>query len=291
MKIQLYRITFLIKFFLPILIFLYSCSNRGNHKENAIQALPADTIGLIQSIDSLKKLGFPMIDLHAHLKGGLTMNDLLEHSKETGIRYGVAANCGIGFPITNDSSLMDYYYSLSPYPIYKGLQAEGREWINLFSKDSVQKFDYVFTDAMTFTDNSGRRMRLWMKDEVWVDNKQAFMDMLVNRITDIMENEPIDIYVNPTFLPDTINSEYDQLWTNERMNKVIDAAVKNNIAIEINSRYRIPSANFIKKAKAAGVKFTMGTNNVDANLGFLEYVLVMIDECKLTPSDFWIVQP
>jgi len=185
---------------------------------------------------------------------------------------------------------MEYFRSLVPSPVFKGLQAEGREWIKLFSIDSVKKFDYSFTDAMTFTDHKGRRMRLWMKDEVWVDDKQQFMDMLVDRITTIMENEPVQIYVNPTFLPDTISTEYDVLWTEERMNRVVQAAVKNKIAIEINSRYRIPSAKFIKKARDAGVKFTFGINNTDANLGFLEYGMDMIEECKLKPSDFWQIQ-
>ena len=284
------RYVFFLKpvFFILVIIMDPGCGNRKGGNTN--QSIPADTLALIQKIDSLKKLGYPMIDFHAHLKGGLTTEGLLEHSRKTGIRYGVAANCGIGFPITSDSSLMEYFRSLIPYPVFKGLQAEGREWIKLFSIDSVKKFDYSFTDAMTFTDHKGRRMRLWMKDEVWVDDKQQFMDMLVDRITTIMENEPVQIYVNPTFLPDTISTEYDVLWTEERMNRVVQAAVKNKIAIEINSRYRIPSAKFIKKARDAGVKFTFGINNTDANLGFLEYGMDMIEECKLQPSDFWQIQ-
>jgi hypothetical protein len=281
MKIPSLKLISLIPIYFYLFLLFPSCTPKNK---------PSTPEALIHRIDSLNKLGFNLTDLHAHLKGGLTMEGLLEHSRITGIKYGVAANCGIGFPITNDSSLMEYYYSLQPYPVFKGLQAEGREWINLFSKDSVNKFEYAFTDAMTFTDDKGRRMRLWMRNEVWVEDKQDFMEMLVNRITTIMENEPVNIYVNPTYIPDTISSEYDKLWTNARMDRVIAAAVKNNIAIEINSRYKIPSAKFIKRAKAAGVKFTMGTNNVDANIGYMEYGLDMIDECKLEPSDFWKVK-
>ncbi|NIN37058.1 MAG: glycosyl hydrolase, partial [Gammaproteobacteria bacterium] len=40
-------------------------------------------------------------------------------------------------------------------PVYKAMQAEGREWLNMFSPEMIAKFDYVFTDAMTFTDNRG----------------------------------------------------------------------------------------------------------------------------------------
>ena len=248
----------------------------------------ADSMKFVKRIDSLKKKGFPMVDYHAHLKLGLTMEALLQHGKNTGLTYGVAANCGVGFPITNDATLMEYFNSLAPYPVYKGMQAEGREWVTLFTMDNIKKFDYVFTDAMTWTDNKGRRMRLWINEEVFVDDKQEFMDMLVNRITTIMNTEPINIYVNSTFLPQVIEKEYDALWTNERMDKVIAAAVKNGIAIEINSRYKIPSATFIKRAKAAGVKFTLGINNLGpTDLGFAEYGMQMIKECKLVPSDFW----
>jgi len=242
---------------------------------------------IIKKIAQLKERGYEIVDYHGHLKGGLTMEQLLEHSKETGIEYGVAFNAGIGFPITNDSSLEATLNQYKEHPVYKAMQAEGREWTNTFSKEKIDMFDYVFTDAMTWTDSKGRRLRLWIKDEVFVDDKEDFMDQLVGHIVDIMENEPIDIYVNSTFVPEILQDEYDELWTEERMDKVIQAAVNNNIAMEINARYKIPSAKFIKKAKAAGVKFSMGTNNPDNELGYLEYPIRMIEECGLQPGDFF----
>ena len=73
------------------------------------------------------------------------------------------------------------------------------------------------------------------------------------------------------------------------MQKVIAAAVKNRRAIEINNRYKIPSANFIRAAKAAGAKFTFGTNNTGVDdLGRCEYGLRMVDECKLVWQDFFV---
>lgn len=242
---------------------------------------------IIKKIAELKKAGYEIVDYHGHLKGGLTMEELLEHSKKTGIDYGVAFNAGIGFPITDDATLLANYEQYKDYPVYIAMQAEGREWVDMFSKDNIATFDYVFTDAMTWTDKKGRRMRLWMKDEVFVDDKDDFMDQLVSKIVGVMEDEPIDIYVNSTFLPEVIQNEYDALWTEERMDKVINAAVANNIAIEINARYKIPSATFIKRAKAAGAIFSMGTNNIDKNLGTLDYAIQMITECGLEPGDFF----
>lgn len=243
---------------------------------------------LLFSCSSLKvQSDFPLVDYHVHLKGDLTYEKAVEHSKRTGIRYGIALNCGLGFPTQGDSAALAWLGSMKGSPFMLAMQAEGREWVKMFSPAVIAKFDYVFTDAMTYTDASGKRVRLWIKEEVAVPDKQLFMDDLVGRIETILSIEPIDIYVNPTFLPECIAAEYDQLWTRDRMLKVINAAVKNHIAIEINNRFRIPSEKFIKLAKKHGVRFAFGTNNTDSNMGDLDYCLLMKKRCGLTAGDMF----
>ena len=82
----------------------------------------------------------------------------------------------------------------------------------------------------------------------------------------ILTNEPADIYANPTFLPDTMAHDYDKYWTDGRIERVLDVLQQHWIALEINARYRIPSFEIIRRAKARGIKLTFGTNNVDACL-------------------------
>jgi hypothetical protein len=234
------------------------------------------------------KKPFPITDLHIHLKGGFKMQDAVLKSKKENIQYGIAINCGLGFPVHNDSQIDSVILTYMDYPqFFMGMQAEGREWVNIFSKESLDKFDYIFTDAMTFTDAKGRRNRIWIKDETWIDNEQEFMDYLVNTIVNIINTEPINMYVNSTYLPDQMADRYDYFWTDARMDTVIQAAKNNNIAIEISNRFKIPSAKFIEKAKEAGVKFTIGTNNVDSNFSGAEYALEMIQKCGLTSDDFY----
>ena len=243
------------------------------------------------TVTKLMKAGFPFVDFHVHLKGGLTVDEVVENSQKVGINYGIAPNCGLHFPVTNDSSLYAYINDVAGSPTFKGMQAEGREWITLFSAEAIAKFDYVFTDAMTFTDSKGRRNRIWMLEEVWVDDKQQFMDDLVAKIEAIFSQEPVDIYVNPTVLPAEIMDEYEQLWTKERMARVVKVLADNNIALEINARYKTPKATMIKMAKEAGVKFAFGTNNTGRDLGQLQYCLEMIQECGLTPNDMFEIKP
>ena len=195
-----------------------------------------------------------------------------------------------GESVQNDRAALQYLDSLKGQPCFVAMQAEGREWTQMFSRGVAAQFDYIFTDSMTWTDNRGKRMRLWIPDEVGtIADPQEFMDTLVERTVGILEHEPVDIYVNPTFLPDVLAKDYESLWTEERRRKVIDAAVRNGVAIEINNRYKLPSPSFIRMAKAAGAKFTFGTNNAGPeDLGRCEYGLRMVEECKLEWQDFFV---
>jgi 3-keto-disaccharide hydrolase len=234
---------------------------------------------------------YPVVDYHAHLKGGLTIEQALANSRRVGIGYGIAINCGLNFPVNDDTSVRQYLESMTGQPCYVAMQGEGREWPTLVSPESVAKFDYVFTDAMTFRDDTGKRMRIWIPEEIGViTDNQAFMEMYVKRIEGVMR-EPIDIYANATYLPDQIANEYDALWTPARMQRVIDAALLSNVAIEINNRRSIPSPVFIKRAKAAGCRFSFGTNNAEAELGRLEYPIRMVRECGLTWQDIFVPKP
>jgi hypothetical protein len=44
-------------------------------------------------------------------------------------------------------------------------------------------------------------------------NFKGIKSRLVEKAVGILETEPIDIYVNPTFLPAAIAPMYDSLWT------------------------------------------------------------------------------
>ena len=231
---------------------------------------------------------YPVVDFHTHLKG-ITLEQVLEHGRRTGIMHGVAVNCGHGFPVHSDAGVREFIQSIGNAPVFVAIQGEGREWPAMVSRETLARVDYTFTDAMTFTDDRGKRMRLWIRDEVGaIENPQKFADLYVDKIIGVMRDEPIDIYANPTFLPAVIEDRYDELWTVERMSRVVEAAVKNRVAIEINNRYSIPSAAFVRLAKQAGAKFTFGTNNSDGNLGRMEYALKIVRECDLKWQDILV---
>ena len=237
----------------------------------------------------LQQRNFPVIDYHVHPPRGMTLEDVLEKALTDGFEYGLAVNCGIGFQVQSDEQVKDYITANRHIPVFHAMQGEGREWVETFSKESREMFDYVFTDALTFHDHKGRRTQLWANNTVIIDiPEQEYMDMIMDRTLKVLNEEPIDIWVNPTLLSTPMMEDYDKYWTDERVTQIVKALKNNNIALEINARYKLPNERIIKAAKAAGVKFALGSNNGSVQqLDRLEYSLQMVEECGLTIDDMW----
>lgn len=244
------------------------------------------------AIIRLQQQNFPVIDYHVHLKGGLTKEMAHAMSMNYGINYGVAPNAGeggVGRMLANDQEVYEYYEEVKPLPFLCGVQGEGRKWTATFSQEALGTFDYLFTDAMTIMDHKNRNSRIYRAEEVHYDGvtKDEYMEQIVDQTVKILTNEPADIFANPTYIPEDMQADYDQYWTDGRINRVLDVMKEHSIALEINPRYMIPSLKIIRMTKERGLKFVFGTNNVDANFGKLEYCIEAIKECGITIDDLW----
>lgn len=233
----------------------------------------------------------PRVDYHVH-RDGQTMEQLLEISKAKGVKFGIVEHAGTKankYPIvlTNDDELKQYMASLEGKGVYKGIQAECVDWMTCFSKDVVAQLDYVLSDAMTFIEKDGTRVNLWKKEQVKITDVQDFMDRYTDFNVRVIAEEPIDILANPTYLPEAIARDFDTLWTEARMKKIVDAAVKHNVAIEISSSYCLPKLPFLKMARQAGAKFSFGSNIRGAGVGKLDYCLEMARELGLKREDIF----
>lgn len=263
----------------------------GKEARNEADTLPPvdeRTDGVIR----LQQRDFPVIDYHVHLKGGLTKELAHALSMNYGIVYGVAPNAGeggVGRMLADDEEAYAYFDEVEKMPFLRGVQGEGRKWTATFSQEALGVFDYLFTDAMTIIDHKGRNSRIYRPEEVHYDGvtKEGYMDRLVDQTVLILANEPADIFANPTYLPDDMAPDYDEYWTDGRVERILDVLQRHGIALEINARYRIPSFDIIRRAKERGIRFTFGTNNVDADFGRLEYCVEAVERCGLTADDMW----
>ncbi|MCC6143386.1 MAG: hypothetical protein IT368_06235, partial [Candidatus Hydrogenedentes bacterium] len=59
--------------------------------------------GLLGPVRILSEETFPLVDYHVHLKGGLTLDEAKARAAKYGLRCGIAQNCGLNFPVTDDA--------------------------------------------------------------------------------------------------------------------------------------------------------------------------------------------
>ncbi len=239
---------------------------------------------------SLGVKNYPLVDWHVHLKPGLDLGEALERSRRHGIACGVSANCGRKSQLQTNEQALAFVRAVSGTTAFVGMQAEGGDWQKVFSPATVAAFDYVFNDGMIWTDDRGRWTRLYRAEEIGpIANPDRFMDEHVERLLQMLNEQQLDIFAIPTYLPDSIAGRREALWTETRQRRLIEAAAKNRVAIEINDRYRVPSERFLRMAKEAGCQFALGTGNSAADdLKRCEYGLEMIERCELRWQDFFV---
>jgi len=238
------------------------------------------------------------IDFHVHLDNS-TIDKVLGLSRERDVKFGIVEHAGTKeniYPrvLSNDAELDHYLAMLEGKPVFKGVQAEWTDWAGCFSSAALARLDYVLMDTMTFPGKDGRRVKLWTSDapqQVDMSDKEAFMDRFVDWHVEILERQPIDILANTTWLPGGMLEQWERYWTHPRMQKVINAAVRHGIALEISSSFKLPKLSFLKLAKAAGAKFAFASNGRYPNMGRLEYSLEMARQLDLKPADMFTPAP
>jgi histidinol phosphatase-like PHP family hydrolase len=259
-------------------------------------ALAAGSLAAAEATPPAKDPGldFPLVDYHVH-RDNTTLEKLLAISQERSVKFGIVEHAGTKdnkYPVilSNDDELNQYVASLEGKPVYKGVQAEWIDWASCFSKATIAKLDYVLTDAMTFRNPDGKRVKMW-EGGFTMGEKQQFMDRYTDFHLEIMEKEPIDILANMSWLPAAILKEYDELWTPKRMQKIIDAAVRYGVAFEISASLRLPKLNFLRPAKEAGLKFSFGSNIRGPDVGKLDYCVATAKEIGLTRAQWFTPAP
>ena len=231
---------------------------------------------------------FPLTDLHVHLTPSFTIDHVMEIAKKTGVQFGIMVNPGA--EVHDDASLRHFVESLKPYPVYCGLQPMSPGWSRSFSPETIKLVDYVEMDPQTIPNGNGygETLRIWNFD-TYVDDPEKFMETYMAHNLEVIHNpEPLNIFGWPLFLPVCIARDYYSLWTEKRMQAIIDALKKRDVAVEINDMAHTPHEKFIHMAKEAGLKFTFGSDSRNQIAGRLDYCKYIAKKCNLKREDFFV---
>ena len=279
--------------------FALQCHNDGSrvsYRRVRVRPLPDDLPAytgpapvvdqVYREIINIGRHNVPMVDYHVFLRDGMALDDALRKSRNDGIQYGITAEAAT---LKSEAAAERWLRPLTGKPVFFALATENCEWTSKFSQKTALQFDYILADGRSWRSQQGHMVRLSDPKEVQsTTDRQTFMDSLVDQAVERLDTEPIDIYTHPTYLPETMRAGANELWTPPRRTKVIDALVRNKVAIELNTVDRLPGQIFIQQAKNAGCKFGFGTANGTAlELQRCEYGLQMVEACKLDWHNFF----
>jgi histidinol phosphatase-like PHP family hydrolase len=240
-------------------------------------------------------LDIPLEDYHVHLNA-MTIDQVVETSKQTGVKYGILEHCGTKdnqYPIvlSTDKDLMDWIAKLQGRGVYIGVQAEWIDWVGCFSKEVFSQLDYVLTDSWTVRDANGKRIKAFSREYDPGDDAEAFMKWYVDWIIEILETTPLDIWSHPMWVTRKFTPQLDQMWTEERMRRVIATLKNTNTAVEIDSAVRLPTMPFLKMAKEEGIKFSFGASSQGARINPIDWSIATAKELGLTRKDMFQPAP
>lgn len=198
----------------------------------------------------LQSRQFAFIDLGVEMNDRFDLQQLMAFYYRTGINLGVVL----------DAPEYDQLDSLTNYPMFVGARyTEGSD---------LSQFDYIVGDAGNYTGDT---------------SAEAY----VKSIEDDLKSKNLDVWSNATRLPESVD-DHVSIWTGERMDRIITAAMTNNVAIEINNQTKLPGIAFLKRAKELGASFTYSGLGVNNSMGELDYIFQVIDSCGLDYKDLYI---
>jgi hypothetical protein len=208
----------------------------------------------------LARDNFPLVDLRAIDAARISgLEPALAAARAgTGLFVGVTAAAGKAGQVRSDAGVDALVRTFGRKPLFLGLRAGGRGWAAPISKKAFAKVDYVVLD--------GEEMLARVPRAQW-GQEEGLVSALVDATVEAIEREPVDVYGAPLFLAGGLARRRDALVSDAYQQRIIDAAVKHHVAIEINGRLRLPGEAFVRKAKAAGAKFTLGECDLSTPAG------------------------
>ena len=262
------------KFFLTTLLILTSLPMF------AADTLPVPSQAMLQQVVRLKTKGIPLTDYHIHIRGGMTPEKALDWAKKTGIRSGILENHGKGWPLADNAKLKTFIEEAEKFPeLLVAIQVNDRDWFKVIDPELRKKLDFVLADTMIMDGQ-----KLWMEQEYNIADENEWLERYFAHCMTVV-NEPITILANPTYLPDKVKHRYDEFWSEDRMSTFIDAAIKNKVALEIQSGTQFPNKKFIELALKKGAKISIGRNNHDDKPNELKRSLDWLEELNVKPEN------
>jgi histidinol phosphatase-like PHP family hydrolase len=224
-------------------------------------------------------------DLHTHTvfsDGRLSPQEVLRIAADKGYRVGLADHCGPGnFQLDSRDRFEKYLSAIQDLPVYRAVELDlGREIP--ISPEELKRCHYLIGGVHSVGTADFFDPRITEID----------LPLLLDEMLEIIglqsQKYSFDILAHPGLLPCNFREQKDAITGGWRV-KLVELALKCNLAIELSSRWLVPDLKLASMAKEAGLKFSLGSDGHGADkMCRLDYSLELAGKLELADRDlFW----
>ena len=234
------------------------------------------------------------VDCHAHSTmsdGALDVPALIERVTGRGVRPSVSDHISRDVTGAVDSVDAIRYYldELDRYPVARGGEFCWHDALWRELPDDL---------AGRFTHRLGSLHAIYLDDRSLIHafsrrfpsalTRDAYMDALVANAEQLAATMPVDILAHPTLVNLTLRDvPPEELWTEEREDRLVAALLGAGIAFEISARYR-PHERLVRRAADRGVRIALGSDGHSVDqVGDLTFPLAMARHCGVRDEDLF----
>jgi histidinol phosphatase-like PHP family hydrolase len=205
-------------------------------------------------------------DCHAHTifsDGTLSVAELIDHVRARGVLPSVADHLSgdVAYAVKDIDEVSEYLDELERHDVGRGGEFC---WHDPLWRALPAEMDRRFTHLIgslhgVFLPSSDEVVHAFrpMPDGLTPD---AYMDIHLDNAERLAREMPVDILAHPTLIPMALRrAPTEELWTEAREERLVEALRRAGIAFEISARYP-PHERLVKRAASAGVRISLGSD-------------------------------
>jgi histidinol phosphatase-like PHP family hydrolase len=225
-----------------------------------------------------------LCDLHLHTNlsdGLLSLKEIQDLAAEKFTQAGIADHISPYHKIRNEKSFQKYFKALADYDFLKGGEiCLGADLA--ITAERLQTLDYLIGSVHSIRFEEDLSL-FFFNSRLRFPDVDYFIKVYTERIVHFLESVPMDILGHPTLLPLFLQGkDPDTLFSQDQIEEIVSAGVKNNVAFEISSRWQVPSEKFLVECKGQGARLSFGSDAHSWDLAFnFDYPLVMMEKLGL----------
>jgi histidinol phosphatase-like PHP family hydrolase len=212
--------------------------------------------------------------------GELTVPELIELVRARGVRPSVTDHLStdVSLAVKSIDAVRAYLDELEPYDIARGGEFCFHDslWREL-PDDLAARFTHRIGSLHAVKiPGTGAPLSMFHRTLPDMVSPSKYMDFHLDDVERLAAEMPVDILAHPTLVPLPIrNLPTDELWTEAREERMVDALFNAGIAFEISNRYR-PHERLVRRAHQRGVQLSLGSDGHSrAQVGDLAFPLEM----------------